>query len=324
MRGRTIFLFVLALLLAGGTAMLVRSWLAHRATIVAAPRPVAPPTPQKSILIARTALERGQILKPGDVIWRAWPDTAIAADFIVALGEPRKSLDGWVVREPLAAGEPIVKTKIVAPGERGFLAAVLQPGMRAVSVAVDQTSDVSGFIFPGDRVDILISLSLPANGGNDSSSPRKAAATILHDVRVIAIDQRLNSKDGQAVVARTVTLEVTPKESEILALATDMSGKLSLSLRSLVNPPHHTPGVIAFAGSPTGIASDQPADTVAADPEPSVDSIDGHASRSFTLEGEVSPVLRKPLAKHNLNGDKVCILRGSSNSAHGCESQPGS
>ena len=138
-------------------------------------------------------------------------------DFIVAGAAPEKSFAGWVAREPFVAGEPIVKAKIVAPGDHGFLAAVLKPGMRAVSVAVDQTSDVSGFVFPGDRIDILINLSLPAESANGNGYQRKAAQTVLRDIRVIAIDQRLDSKDGQAVVARTVTLEVTPKQSEIVA-----------------------------------------------------------------------------------------------------------
>jgi pilus assembly protein CpaB len=321
MRGRTVILFLVALLLAGGTAALVRSWLAQRPTVAAVPQ-AAPKPVQKAILVANTAIARGQILKPGDVVWRPWPDTAIAGDLIVSGAQPEKSFAGWVAREPFAAGEPVVRTKIVAPGERGFLAAVLKPGMRAVSVAVDQTTDVSGFIFPGDRVDVLITVSVPAdNGSNDNSGPRKGAATILRDIRVIAIDQRLESKDGQAVVARTVTLEVSPKESEILALAADMSGKLSLSLRSLVTPARHEPGVVAFNSAGGGDSVTDPAPDGGETP----DSSDGHASGSFTLEGELSPLLRKPLGiKHNSNGDKVCILRGNGTSANGCESQPGS
>ena len=147
MRGRTVFLFLIALLLAGGTAFLVRSSLTQRSTVAAAPAPVPAPAPQKSILVASVAISRGQILKPGDLAWRPWPDAAIARDFIVASAAPEKTFAGWVAREPFVAGEPIVKAKIVAPGDHGFLAAVLTPGMRAVSVAVDQTSDVSGFDF---------------------------------------------------------------------------------------------------------------------------------------------------------------------------------
>jgi pilus assembly protein CpaB len=228
-RGRTVILFAIALLCAGGTAVLVRSWLAHRPPVVSAPALAPPQAPQKSILVARDAIARGRILKPSDLAWRPWPVAAIAGEFFVSGGQPEKSFVGWVAREPFVAGEPILKAKILAPGDRGFLAVVLKPGMRAVSVAVDQISDVSGFVFPGDRVDLLVSLSLPAeaNGGYQ----HKAAATAVRDIRVLAIDQRLDSKDGQAVVARTVTLEVTPKQSEIVTLAAEM-GKLALSLRS--------------------------------------------------------------------------------------------
>jgi pilus assembly protein CpaB len=310
-RGRTVILFLIALLLAGGTATLVRSWLAQRPTVAAAPPP-PPQAPQKSILVAGAAITRGEILKPGDLVWRPWPDSAIAADFVVSGAQPQQSFAGWVAREPFVAGEPIVKAKIIAPGDRGFLAAVLKPGMRAVSVAVDQTTDVSGFIFPGDRVDMLINLSLPAEGGGGNGYQHKAAETVLRDIRVIAIDQRLDSKDGQAVVARTVTIEVTPKQSEIVALAADM-GKLSLSLRSLVGAPHPEPDMVALTGPTTDAAFQPPAD-----------SIDGHGRDSFTLDSEVSRLLPNPFTiKHNSDDGKVMILRGNGNSGTSAGSQPG-
>ena len=316
MRGRTVILFALALLLAGGTAVLMRSWLAHRPTVVAAA--AAPPSqaPQKSILVARAAIARGQILKPGDLAWRPWPRSAISGEFVVSGAEPQKSFAGWVAREPFVADEPILKAKIMAPGDRGFLAVVLKPGMRAVSVAVDQIADVSGFIFPGDRVDLLVTLSLPNQAANGNGYQHKAAETVLRDIRVLAIDQRLDSKDGQPVVARTVTLEVTPKESEVVTLAADI-GKLALSLRSLV-PAAGSPGVIALAGSPIPVASDPPANLPA-------DSIDGRGPESFTLDSQVSRLLPKPIEiKHNSGDGKVTILRGNGNSGTSTGSQPGS
>ncbi|HUC71802.1 MAG TPA: Flp pilus assembly protein CpaB [Stellaceae bacterium] len=311
MRGRTVFLFLIALLLAGGTAFLVRSSLTQRSTVAAAPAPAPAPAPQKSILVASVAISRGQILKPGDLAWRPWPDAAIARDFIVAGAPPEKTFAGWVAREPFVAGEPIVKAKIVAPGDHGFLAAVLRPGMRAVSVAVDQTSDVSGFILPGDRIDLLTNLSL-AEGANSNGYQRKAAQTVLRDARVVAIDQRLDSKDGQAVVARTVTLEVTPKQSEMVALAADM-GKLSLSLRSLDATPQDKFALLS-AADPTARVS----------PDPSVDSIDGDGSASVTLDSEVSPLVPRPLIfYHNYYDGKVTILRGNGGSGTSGGSQPG-
>ena len=336
MRGRTVILFAVALLLAGGTALLVRSWLAQRPA-VAAKAPPRPPAPQSSILVARTALGRGQILKPGDLAWRPWPDTALADDFIVSGAKPQKSFAGWVVREPFVAGEPIVKAKIVAPGARGFLAAVLHPGMRAVSVAVNPTSDVAGFVFPGDRVDLLIDLSVPAEKGDRSGYAHKAAETVLRDIRVIAIDQQLDSKEGKAVVARTATLEVTPKQSEIVALADDM-GKLSLSLRSLAAAPHSRPAMVSLADADAArdapVAARQADGAVpsgAAEVTGGVGWFDGAgaasdgAGPSFTLDSEISPLLPRPFAgAQNSNDNSVTILRGNGNNGTSVSSQPAS
>lgn len=313
MRGRTIFLFLIAVLLAAGTATLVRSMLNQRPAVVVTKPPPPPPAPQKSILVAATAIARGQILKPADLSWRPWPDNAIVGDLIVSGAASEKSFAGWVAREPFVAGEPIARAKIVARGNGGPIAAVLEPGMRAVSIAVDQTSDVSGFVLPGDRVDVLVSLSASVEGGGGNGYQRKASETALRDVRVVAIDQRPDSKDGQPVVARTVTLEVTPKQSEVLALAGDL-GKLSLSLRSLVSSLPVKLTALASAEPTTGILNDASAAS-AGDETPT----------SLTLDSDVSPIVPKPfLFNHNYNDGKVTVLRGNSNSSTSAGSQPGS
>jgi len=233
MRARTLILFLVALLLAGGTAILVRSWLAQQRTeVTAAPMP-PPALPQKSVLVARGQITRGQILKPENLAWRPWPESGIDPANIQAGTKPLESFAGWVARERIGAGDPITETKIVQPGSRGFLAAALQPGMQAISVVVTPASDVSGFILPGDHVDVVITHTLPGTGDNPGMQHR-AAETVLRDVRVLGVDQKLDSK-GEAVVAHTATLEVTPKQSEIIAVASEI-GKLSLSLRSLGTP----------------------------------------------------------------------------------------
>src|SRR4051812_22142458 len=165
MRTRTIVLLIVAILLAGGTALLTRHWLAaHRLAELAQSAP--PPKPARSVLIARAGLKRGQILRPEELIWQVWPDGAIDRNYLEQ-GGPRSpdSFAGWVVRNPIAAGEPITEEKIIAPGDRGFLAAVLTPGMRAISVPVTAISGISGFVSPGDRVDLVLSYSLPAGCG---------------------------------------------------------------------------------------------------------------------------------------------------------------
>ena len=234
MRARTLILFLVALLLAGGTAILVRSWLAQQRTTEVTAAPMPPPAlPQKSVLVARGQITRGQILKPENLAWRPWPESGIDPANIQAGTKPLESFAGWVARERIGAGDPITETKIVQPGSRGFLAAALQPGMQAISVVVTPASDVSGFILPGDHVDVVITHTLPGTGDNPGMQHR-AAETVLRDVRVLGVDQKLDSK-GEAVVAHTATLEVTPKQSEIIAVASEI-GKLSLSLRSLGTP----------------------------------------------------------------------------------------
>jgi len=285
MRARTLILFMVALVLAGGTAMLMRSLLAQRTAEVQ-------PTPlergaaaQKSVLVARSAIARGQILKPQDFIWQVWPEGGIDRAYIQAGTRP-DGFAGWVARDPFVPGEPITEAKIVAPGSRGFLAAVLRPGMRAVSVPVTATSGISGFVFPGDQVDILITHPVPTSGGKETQLEHKASETVLQDVRVLAVDQKLDSKSGEAVVAHTATLEVTPKQSEMIAVATEM-GKLSLSLRSLAAAP--------AIDSPTGSAA-------------------APGSSTFTFDSEVSQLLPKPGVKENPSAEVVTILRGNGKS----------
>lgn len=176
---------------------------------------------------------------------------------------------GAVVRLPLVAGEPLTPDRIVVPGDRSFLAAVLHPGMRAASVAVTAISGTSGFIFPGDRVDVLLTHVLPPEpvegaAAPQSNAPRHATETVLRDLRVLAIDQKIENKASEVVVAHTATLEVTDKQSETLALIAEM-GKLTLSLRSLA-----------------GVDSDPPDDA-------------GRATvPSYTLDSQASHLLAPP------------------------------
>jgi pilus assembly protein CpaB len=280
MRARTLILFVVALTLAGGTALLVRTFLAQK-NEVEAEALAKPAAPQKFVLVAHGAITRGQILKPQDLSWQVWPEGGIDRNYILNGTRTPDSFAGWVARDPFAPGEPISDAKIVSPGSRGFLAAVLGPGMRAISVPVTATSGISGFIFPGDQVDIMITHQLTGAGGSETQ--HKAAETVLQDVRVIGIDQKLDSKNGEALVAHTATLEVTPKQSEMIAVAAEI-GKLSLSLRSLASPSSEK----SPAGSPAG-------DT----------------ERTFTLDSEVSQLVAKPGA----GAQGVTILRGGAGKA---------
>jgi len=316
MRLRTLLMLFIAVGLAGGTIILTRSWLAaQRAAEIAEASPLALPTPAKSVLVARYGIQRGQILKPDDLIWQVWPEGAIDKNYVLLGTRTAESFAGAVARNTVAGGEPITEAKIVLPVNRGFLAAVLRPGMRAISVPVTVTSGISGFIFPGDQVDLLITYLVPVthsgSSAGGSSYEHKASETVLHDVRVIAIDQRLETKAGEALVAHTATLEVTPKQSEIIALASEI-GKLSLSLRSLVSVSAETP-----------MPADQVAD--ATSPAPPADSRVSGAPPTVTVDSEVSPLLPKSLqgSNHSDTG-AVTILRGSGKKEEAPASQPAS
>lgn len=310
MRTRSIILLIVALILAGGTTMMARTWLAsQRAVKQQAAAPIAVPTPAKSVLIARSSIQRGQILKPSNLAWEQWPEAGIDKNYIQLGTRTPETYSGWVAKEPIAAGEPLTEAKIIAPGNHGFLSAVLRPGMRAVSVPVTVTSGISGFVFPGDDVDLIVTYSVqdrpvPGQQQNGPLLDHKISETVLRDIRVIAIDQKLESKPGEATVAKTATLEVTPKQSEIVALADEM-GKLSLSLRSLVPGPEELKHEVAekvASSSPPPVSSDPPKSP----------------TESYTVDSDISPLLHSPDNAHgqgSIENDRVTILRGGQTTA---------
>jgi pilus assembly protein CpaB len=306
MRARALILLFLAVVLATGAAMLAHSWLAAQRSREVGQIAATPLQPTRSVLVARSDIARGQILKPEDFVWQPWPNAAINDSYLASGGKQTpQSFAGWVAVNPIVGGEPITEAKIIAPGNRGFLAAVLRPGMRAISVPVTVTSGISGFIFPGDRVDLLVTypVPIPPGAANTASYQNKVTETVLHDIRVIGIDQQLQSKPGSAVVARTATFEVTPKESEAITLA-DEIGKLSLSLRSLVPAP-----------GAHEIASGAGDDSV--DP-PDADGRDSSIARAatFTLDSEISPLL-----PGNSSAGTITILRGAAKTSETVEAQ---
>ena len=326
MRSRTVILLIVALVLAGGTTMMARVWLAsQRAAVKQEAAPIAVPTPAKSVLIARSNIERGQILKPSDLAWEQWPEGGLDKNYILLGTRTPETYSGWVAKQPIAAGEPLTEAKIVAPGNRGFLAAVLRPGMRAVSVPVTVTSGISGFVFPGDMVDLIVTYSVQDRPvpGQQTAGPlldHKISETVLRDIRVIAIDQKLDSKPGEATVAKTATFEVTPKQSEIIALANEM-GKLSLSLRSLVPGPDDLKQEVADKSPPSSAPSPSPPSPPPSSP-PSSSSSDAPVppnSETYTVDSDISPLLHSPGGPHgaqgSIDGDRVTILRGGQSTA---------
>lgn len=239
-RSRTAAVVLGAVLLSIGCGLVLRHWLpAHPAgpTAKAVPAPAAAPV--KSVLVARQAIGRGRVLSAADLQWVPWPDSDIKQSYVLQGQRRIPEFYGYVARRPIAAGAPISSDSIANPGKQGALAAVLTPGMRAVSVDIREETAASGLVMPGDDVDLLLALPVPVldHGEEEASSSRYAVQTVLSNVRVLAIDQEFSGHDGRAMIGRTATLEVTPKEAEIVTLAGTMAeatGNLRLALRSLV------------------------------------------------------------------------------------------
>ena len=204
--------------------------------------PPAPPVAQMQtvdVLVAKSDVGLGQSLKPEDMVWQTWPAAAASSTFIKRSDRPEATtqVTGSIARAPFIAGEPIREAKLVKADGSGFMAAILPTGMRAISTEISPETGAGGFILPNDRVDVLLTKrekNADKTGGDIVNSE-----IVLSNVRVLAIDQAPKEKDGQnAVVGKTVTLELKPEQAETLARSRQ-SGTLSLALRSIadVNAP---------------------------------------------------------------------------------------
>ena len=229
---KKVALLVGALVIAVITAVMARNMFAGAGAqqAAAAPVPVGP-----KVLVAKKALPVGTIIDADSFSFQPWPKELMQGAYYVEGQPDAKNLAGTVVRYQIAAGQPVTRGSLVGPQDRGFLAAALGAGMRAVTVPVNTTTGVAGFIFPGDHVDLV--LTQQVQGGGDGA-PLKVSETIVRNVRVLATDQRFTDKDEDGKTAvRTfsnVTFEVTPKIAEKIAVAQSL-GQLSLSLRSLAD-----------------------------------------------------------------------------------------
>ncbi|MEE4317437.1 Flp pilus assembly protein CpaB [Erythrobacter dokdonensis] len=228
---KKLVLLIGALIIAIGTAFAARSIFAGGGapTAEAAPQPTGP-----RVLVAKRALTAGTIITADALGFQPWPEELVKDAYFIDGEANMEQLLGTVVRFPITAGEPVTQGTLVAPGDRGFLAAALGPGMRAVTVPVSAMTGVAGFVFPGDRVDLVLTQSVKGDGPD-----LKAAETVIRNLRVLATDQTTESttdENGKTVVRafRTVTLEVTPKIAEKVAVAQTI-GTLSLALRSLAD-----------------------------------------------------------------------------------------
>ena len=238
MNVKKIMLLVGALVIAAVTAIMARNMFAGAGAEqaqAAAATPAVPVGPK--VLVARKDLPVGQIIDAESLTFQPWPKEMVGAAYYTE-GAPDADMSkllGTVVRYPITAGQPLTRGAVVGPNDRGFLAAALGPGMRAVTVPVNQTSGVAGFVFPGDRVDLMLTQEVA--GGGDGPA-LKVTETVVRNIRVLATDQRTDSKgeDGKTLVKTfsNVTFEATPRIAEKIAVAQSV-GSLSLALRSIAD-----------------------------------------------------------------------------------------
>jgi len=231
---RKLMLLLGALVVAIGTALAARSMLGGGATPQAAAAQQVAQGPK--VLVAQRALPVGTIITQDSISYQAWPKDMVKDAYFIEGEADVNKLIGTVVRFPVTAGQPVTQGALVRPGDRGFLAAALGPGMRAVTISVSGRSGVAGFVFPGDHVDLMLTQTVNSTG--EGAMPLNVAETIIRNLRVLATDQQTESKvvDGKTVVSTfgLVTIEVNPKLAEKIAVA-DKLGQLSLSLRSIAD-----------------------------------------------------------------------------------------
>jgi pilus assembly protein CpaB len=235
---KKIALLVGALLLAIVSAFMAKSMFGsagtQEANATTTPQAVVADGPE--ILVATKALPVGTIIDPQSFRYQPWPKELMQNTYYIKGEADPATLAGTVVRYQVTAGQPLTNGALVKPGDRGFLAAALGPGMRAITVPVSAQSSVAGFVFPGDRVDLM--LTQDVTGGGDGPS-LKTTETIIANLRVLATDQRTDNQTDengktQVVTFSNVTLEVTPKIAEKIQVAQSI-GQLSLALRSIAD-----------------------------------------------------------------------------------------
>ncbi len=280
MSSRNIIFLVVALLVAAFTIFALRS------------RVEPPPEVQSAnvtrILVAKRDIAPGTFIRSIDHLdWKTVENGKLGEGQIVEGSENIANFEGAVARHMIRGGEPVPVGSIIKPSAGGFLSAVLEPGMRAVSLGVNATSGNAGFIFPGDKVDLILSHKVPVrNPSTGESKEVNFSNTFIENIRVVAVDQMTDNPENKVMLAKTVTVEVSPKQVEEIQVATEM-GKVSFALRSL------TDKTTSLTGEATSTD-----DVIAAIQKTS-------GGPSFTSDSEVSPALGQGAANSN-----VRVLRG--------------
>lgn len=282
---KNILLLLIAVGAAGLTAFFAKNWInAERQAILANQVQTRVEQSVIQVLVVQDDLKAGHFVREENLKWQSWPEDGLINEYAIQGERNKKDFIGAVVRNAITPGQPITNNLVVHPGDRGFLAAVLKVGMRAVSVPVNASSGISGFVFPGDRVDLILTSKFNSKDGEGKTLVRHVTKTLLTGIRVLAIDQKTESKDGEVNPAKTVTMEVSPKQAEKVAIGLAM-GSLSLSLQSLARDEEN------IDGTATPVAREK-------------------EERNYTLDTEVNALVAGLSSRRGTNRSTVTVLRG--------------
>lgn len=220
MRASTIVMIGFAVVFGVLAVFIAQVWLNNQAD-QRARRMETKPAPAQTVVVAKQPLRYGTELTAAALAEVPWPSGALPSG---AFGKIKDALAGGkrIVLTAIEANEPVLAVKVTGPGQRATLSALVTPGMKAVTIRVNDVEGVGGFVLPGDRVDIVLTRQID-----------KGTATtqvVLQNTRVLAIDQVADERFAKATVAKSVTLEVDTIEAQKLWLASSV-GSLSLLLR---------------------------------------------------------------------------------------------
>jgi pilus assembly protein CpaB len=231
MSARQLIVLAIAAVAAIGALFLIRGMSANRA----APTAVEAPIAGEQVLVAARNIPQGAALAPGDIAVRLFPQESVTSNFVRVSQQPSAQAEyvGAVTRRAFAAGEPITLNSVVQPEGRGFMAAQLEPGYRAVALEIQDDTAAGGFIQPNDRVDVIMTQRVRESGGGDE---QVRSDIVLTDVRVLAVGAATQPQtEGDAPaqnMASVAVLELTAADARTAMLAAEM-GDVSLALRGI-------------------------------------------------------------------------------------------
>ncbi|AWN46118.1 Flp pilus assembly protein CpaB [Methylobacterium terrae] len=256
MKSSRLLLISVAVVTGAGAFIVMSGREPPPAPVVAPTAAPAPAMETVEVLVAAAELPMGQTVKAPDMRWQTWPRAAAGDAFLQRANAPTALEDtvGSIVRSPFLSGEPIRREKLIKANGSGFLSAILPSGMRAVAISIDArgSNTAGGFILPNDRVDVLRT-SRDDEASRTGGSDVQTSETILTNIRVLAVGQTVQERNGERVVTGdTATLELTPPQAEAVTLAQKV-GQLSLALRSLADAGQAAPQAAAEPQAEGGV-----------------------------------------------------------------------